>query len=129
MNILVLHGPNINLIGKFSSNNITRDKIDKALRKSAHQMGHDLVIFHFIEESKYVRQIQRRRKNIDGIIFNPGALCNSCFVIKELLQIIDLPFIEIHISDIPDSKANFDSSILQSIATDRIFNEPIPAYQ
>ena len=129
MNILVLHGPNLNLIGKYSTQNITLDKINRALRKQAHDLGHELIIFHFLEEGKFVRQIQRRRKNIDGIIFNPGALSQNCFVIKELVQILGKPLIEVHIESIPKSKYNFNKSVLTSVAKARIFGETIQSYQ
>ena len=123
-----MHGPNINLIGKYSPNKITLDKINKAVRSKARKHGHNLVIFHFLEASKFIRQIQRRRNNIDAIIFNPGALCNNCYTIVELLKIIKIPLIEIHIEPVPDSKNNFNISVLQGIAKQRIFDQTIPAY-
>lgn len=128
MKILILHGPNINLIGKYSSNNATLGKINRALREEAKQFNFELTIFHFIEEGKFLRQIQRRRKTIDGIIFNPGALAKSCYTIKEIIEILEIPLIEIHIRDLPDSKDNYNSSILKSIAHKRLFNDTIPAY-
>jgi 3-dehydroquinate dehydratase-2 len=129
MKILILHGPNINLIGKYSLNNITLDKINRALRKQAKALNYELTIFQFIEEGKFLRQIQRRRKTINGIIFNPGALARVCYTIKEIIEILEIPLIEIHISELPNSKTNYNSSILKTAAQKRIFDDPIPAYQ
>ncbi|MCF7886200.1 MAG: type II 3-dehydroquinate dehydratase [Candidatus Marinimicrobia bacterium] len=128
MKILVLHGPNTNLIGKYSNNNLTLGKINKALRVQAKNLNQELAIFHFLEEGKFIRQIQRRRKSIDGILFNPGALAKSCYIIREIIEIIDKPLIEIHIEDLPGSKNNYKKSVLKPTATNRFYGSPIPTY-
>lgn len=128
MNILVLHGPNTNLLGNNSAHNMTLDKINRDLRKRARGLGHRLFIYHFIEEGKFVRQIQRHRKNIDAIIFNPGALAQSCHVIAETISIIKKPLIEIHLKEFPGSKNNFKNSALIDISSHRIFDYAEKAY-
>ncbi|HMA61790.1 MAG TPA: type II 3-dehydroquinate dehydratase [bacterium] len=128
MDILVLHGPNLNLMGNYSAHNMTLSKINTTLRKQARSLGHKIFIYHFIEEGKFVRQIQRHRKNIDAIIFTPGALSQNCHIIFEVFSIIKKPLIEVHIKDCPGSNNNFTNSLLADISSYRIFDFAERAY-
>ena len=99
MNLLVVHGPNMNLIGVWSSKNnltITLDKINRHIRKYVRDKDLNTKIIQSHNENKIVSYIQKNRKNIDVIIMVPGPWQYSAHVLSELLELIEIPFITMH---------------------------------
>jgi len=118
MKILVIHGPNMPLLGKVSANTGTRltiDKINRSLRKAATELNIDLKILQFYDEEHIMKTISRSRKEIAGILINPGPLSRTAYGIRELLAILRIPTAEVHLSEFPFSKENFDQSVLADV--------------
>ena len=99
MKILVIHGPNLNLIGVWSSKNnskrLTLDKINREIRKYIRNKNIDIKIMQSNSEDKIVSYIQKNRNKIDGIIITPGPLQKSGYILNDLLQLLETPFITI----------------------------------
>ena len=98
MKILILHGPNTNLIGVWAAKNkqrITLDKINQHIRKFIHNKDLSIKIIQTHNENKAVSYIQKNRNKIDGLIITPGAWQHSAFILKDLLDLIELPFITV----------------------------------
>ena len=96
--IFVIHGPSMNLLGyrkKGDKRKITLDKLNRHLRRTASEKGFSLTIIQTNDEIKAVNQLQRRRKNIKGILLFPGPWQQSGHVIKETLDILSIPYITI----------------------------------
>ena len=66
--ILIVYGPNMNLLGMLYKNKINMDKLNKQMRKTAKYFGLELIIFQSNEEGKAITRLQRQRKKIKGII-------------------------------------------------------------
>lgn len=99
--ILVIHGPNMNLVGKRSGEEfgtLTLDKIDRRLRRKADSLGATLKIFQSNEEGAIIKRLQRQRSWTAGILLNPGALCFSSYTLLDTLQLINLPAVEVHLT-------------------------------
>ena len=92
MKVLIIHGPNMNLLGLFSKNRLTLDKLNKSIRKFAHSKSIHIKILQTNDESKYVNYIHRNRNKVDAYILNLGGLHPNSFIIKETLEIINLPY-------------------------------------
>jgi len=99
MKILVIHGPNLNLIGVWSSKNnskrLTLDKINREIRRYIRNKNIDIKIMQLNSEDKIVSYIQKNRNKIDGIILTPGPLQKSGYILNDLLQLLETPFITI----------------------------------
>jgi len=131
MKILVVHGPNTPLTGKVSvtqGTRLTLDKINKSIRQKAKKLGFEVKIFQFYDESHIVKTISRNRNEIQAVLINPGALANSCYILRELISIIGIPLVEIHMAEFPFSKESFENSILKDIADERIITAGKEAY-
>lgn len=118
MKILVIHGPNMPLLGKVSANTGTRltiDKINSSLRKAAIELDIELKILQFYDEEHIMKTISRSRKEIAGILINPGPLSRTAYGIRELLAILQIPTAEVHLSEFPFSKENYDQSVLADV--------------
>lgn len=101
-NILVIHGPNLNLLGKREPllyGKATLKSIDNALTK--HAKGHKLECFQSNAEHEIIDTIQACPKNkIDFIIINPAAFTHTSIAIRDALLAVNIPFYEVHLSNI-----------------------------
>lgn len=98
MKILIIHGPNLNLFGLWSAKHnkkITINKINSSIRKHANNKDLSLKIIQTHNETKIVSYIQNNRNKIDGIIITPGPWQYSGYILSDLLELIDIPFITI----------------------------------
>ena len=98
MKILVLYGPNLNLLGLWASSRnktITLDKLNRHIRKYIRNKNIDLKILQTNDESKAISYIQNNRKKINAIIMVPGSWQYSAFGLADLLELTQIPFITI----------------------------------
>ena len=101
--ILVVHGPNLNLLGTRQPEiygSMTLTAIDEALQDAAGRHGVQLRAVQSNHEGVLVDAIQEARTWADGIIINPGALTHYSISLADALASINLPAIEVHISNI-----------------------------
>ena len=103
MNILLINGPNLNLLGTREPEiygNQTLDQIENELIQIAKQNGFKLECFQSNHEGKLVDKIQASIGNINGILINAGALTHTSVSLRDALVGSNIPFIELHISNI-----------------------------
>ncbi|HUL41765.1 MAG TPA: type II 3-dehydroquinate dehydratase [Burkholderiales bacterium] len=103
-NILVLHGPNLNLLGTREPEQYGRDtleEINSFLAERAKQAGANLTCFQSNAENILVDRIQRAGTDqVDFIIINPAAFTHTSVAIRDALAAVKIPFIEVHLSNI-----------------------------
>lgn len=98
MKILILHGPNLNLLGLWSSKrnkNLTLDKLNRHIRRYIRDKNLNVKIMQTHYEAKAISYIQNNRKKIDGIIIVPGPWQYNAYALSELLELAELPFVTI----------------------------------
>ena len=103
MKILVIHGPNLNLLGIREPEvygSVTMEEINKGLEETASSNNIQLEAFQSNAEHEIVTKLQDSMDNIDYIIINPGALTHTSIAIRDSLLGIGVPFYEVHISNI-----------------------------
>ncbi|MCI0453424.1 MAG: type II 3-dehydroquinate dehydratase [Candidatus Dadabacteria bacterium] len=103
MKILVIHGPNLNLLGKREPEiygKITLDAIDSLLRKEAETLGVQVESFQSNSEGEIVTKIQDATNKYDGIIINPAAYTHTSVAIRDAISSTGIPTVEVHISNI-----------------------------
>ena len=103
MKLLVLHGPNLNLLGQREPEvygHTTLAEIDARLRELAAQSGATLEAVQSNHEGALIDQIQAARGVCDGIIINPGGFTHTSVALRDALVASELPVIEVHLSNI-----------------------------
>ena len=102
-NILVLHGPNLNLLGSREPEHYgaaTLTDINSKLVEQAQAAGHTLTTLQSNAENELVDAIQAGLNKIDYIIINPAAFTHTSVAMRDALAAVNIPFIEVHLSNV-----------------------------
>ena len=102
--LLVLHGPNLNLLGQREPavyGRTTLAEIDADLAAIAQSSGHDLQTFQSNFEGALIDRVQAAaREGVGFIVINPGALTHTSVALRDALAAVAIPFIEVHLSNV-----------------------------
>lgn len=123
--ILVLHGPNLNLLGSREAEiygHTTLEDINQQLEANAKIMGHELSCHQSNAEHELVNRIQEAKtEGIDFIIINPAAYTHTSVALRDALLAVAIPFIEVHLSNIKARESFRHESYIVDIAAGGIF--------
>jgi len=123
MRVLVIHGPNLNLLGGREPEvygSTTLEEIDDRLRKRAEELGFAIITFQSNHEGEIVDKIAEARGSADAIIINPGAYTHTSVAIRDALSAVGLPTIEVHLSNIYARETFRHTSLVAPVVTGQI---------
>ena len=103
MNILVLNGPNLNLLGERQPEiygSATLRDIEEMLKSEAEKFGAQLRFFQSNHEGALIDRLHDERKWLDAIIMNPGAFTHYSYALRDAVGAVNKPMIEVHLSDL-----------------------------
>ena len=109
MRILVLNGPNLNLLGVREPEIYGRRDyaaLERFIREAAAELDAEVEIFQSNHEGVLVDRIQQALGAFDGIVMNPAAYTHTSVALLDALKAVALPAVEVHLSD-PDSREDF----------------------
>ena len=102
MQLLALHGPNLNLLGTREPGvygSQTLDQVNAELESRAQALGAAISCFQSNHEGALVDRIHESRGNVDGILINAGAYTHSSIALRDALLGVAIPFVELHLSN------------------------------
>jgi 3-dehydroquinate dehydratase-2 len=123
MEILVLHGPNLNLLGEREPEVYGRTslaKIDARLREVAAEHGASVDTFQSNHEGALIDRIQAARGTYQGIIINPGGITHTSIALRDALTASELPIVEVHLSNIHARESFRRTSLVSDIAIGQV---------
>lgn len=123
MRILVLHGPNLNMLGQRQPEiygTVTLDEIDRRLASRAAELGCELAIYQANGEGQLVDRLHAETGRCAGILINPGALTHYGLALRDALVIPGVPIVEVHLSNIYAREAWRQHSVIAPIALGQI---------
>ena len=127
--VLVIHGPNLNLLGEREPQiygQETLASLDQRLHEEAARLGMALEVFQSNHEGELIDRLQER--DFDWAIVNAAGLTHTSVSLRDALKGIGRPFVEVHISD-PDQREDFRKvNFLHDIAADRIVGKGAAGY-
>lgn len=121
--VLVIHGPNLNLLGQREPEvygHATLEQINNQLREAAAQKGLELEVFQSNHEGEIVERIQKAQGGIDCLIINPAAFTHYSIAIRDALAGLDIPLIEVHLSNIYAREEFRQDSVVSGVVTGQI---------
>ena len=118
--ILVLHGPNLNLLGLREPGiygAATLDSINQQLSQLCHDAGHHLLTLQSNAEYELIERIHDARKEgVDFILINPAAFTHTSVALRDALLAVDIPLIEVHLSNVHKREAFRHHSYFSDVA-------------
>ncbi|MDM8517522.1 type II 3-dehydroquinate dehydratase [Desulfobacterales bacterium HSG16] len=121
--ILIIHGPNLNMLGKREPEiygSTTLDEINKSLEDLGSKLSLAIETFQSNHEGEIVEKIQQAMGTINGVVINPAAYTHTSVAIRDALLLLDVPIIEIHLSNIYKREPFRHKSMVADIATAQI---------
>lgn len=103
MKILVVNGPNLNLLGEREPNiygGDTLQSINEEIAAKAEKMGHEVEFFQSNSEGGIIDRLHSARLDFDGVILNAGAYTHYSYAIRDAISAIRIPVIEVHLSNV-----------------------------
>lgn len=121
--ILILHGPNLNLLGKREPEtygSMTLEEINQELINYGKQIGLSVEAFHSNIEGELINKLHDSDHNFSGVVFNPGGFTHTSVALRDAIASISIPVIEVHISNIYAREAFRHKSLIAPVCAGKI---------
>lgn len=119
MKILIIHGPNLNMLGKREPEiygATTLEEINAALTSRAKGLGAEVTFFQSNSEGEIVSNIQDAMSKFEGVVINPGAYTHTSVAIRDAILSSGLPVVEVHISNVHKREDFRHKSFISGVA-------------
>jgi 3-dehydroquinate dehydratase II len=129
--ILVIHGPNLNLLGEREPDvygKVTLDEINKKLKDVAKKNKVEIVTVQLNGEGEMVDKIQSAKGKFSAIVINPGAYTHYSVAIRDAISSINVPAIEVHLSNIYAREEFRHKSLIAPVAVGQISGFGVDSY-
>lgn len=122
--VLVIHGPNLNLLGKRDPSKygtVTLGELDRRLEELAGELGVEVEAFQSNHEGAIIDFLQRETSRAaDGVLVNPGALIRYAYCFRQALVDLGRPVMEVHMSDIGATGVNRGVNVLDDVRAGQV---------
>ncbi len=124
--LLLINGPNLNLLGSrepgvYGATSLV--DVESRLQELAGELGHEIVAFQSNAEHEIVDRIQKAQADkVDYILLNPGAFTHTSIAMRDALLAVDIPFVEIHLSNVFAREDFRHNSYFSDIAAGCLFS-------
>ena len=129
--VLVLHGPNLNLLGQREPDvygATTLADIERELTTLASELGMAVETFQSNSEGDLVDRIQSARGTVDGILINPAAYTHTSVALRDALLAVDLPVVEVHLSNVHRREEFRHRSLIAAVAVGQVLGFGADSY-
>ena len=123
LRVLVLHGPNLNLLGTREPDvygRVTLAQIDADLREAARTLELGLETFQSNHEGALIDRVQAAREDFSAIVINPGGYTHTSVALRDALAAVGLPVIEVHLSNVAAREEFRHESLIAPIAVGQV---------
>lgn len=121
--ILVIHGPNLNLLGEREPGiygSMTLEELNQKLREFATEHGLELKLFQSNHEGAIIDTLHSERHWAEGIVMNPGAFTHYSYAIRDAISAVGKPTVEVHLSDIHQREPFRKISVIKDVCVAQI---------
>lgn len=131
LEIILLHGCNLDMLGKRDPRyygDLTLDRLESEVVARGRQLGMHVQSFQSNHEGELIERIHEFWRRADGVIINPGAWTHYSYGIREALEIMEAPIVEVHISDINTRESWRAHSVISDICLATIAGKGLQGY-
>ncbi len=130
--ILVLHGPNLNLLGEREPEiygSQTLDQINDSLESLADELGYKTQFFQSNHEGVLIDILHENRKKVLGVVLNPGAYTHTSVALRDAISAIKIPVVEVHLTDITKREDFRKISVVKGVCAATFMGEGAESYR
>ena len=131
MQVLVLHGPNLNLLGQREPEvygSSTLDQINEEIAALASQLGLEVDFYQSNQEGQLIERIHRAAGVYQWIIFNPAALSHYSYALRDAVKATSIPTIEVHLSNIQATEEFRSRSVIAPFCVGQVSGFGVASY-
>lgn len=131
MKVLILHGPNLNLLGKREPEiygDLSLDEINRRLSELAADIGVEIYCRQSNHEGELIDYLHSAADNAKAVVFNPGAYTHYSYALRDAVAAIGIPVIEVHLSNIHAREDFRSRSVIAPVASGQISGLGVPGY-
>jgi 3-dehydroquinate dehydratase-2 len=131
MNILLLNGPNLNLLGEREPEvygNTTLPELEARVQARARELGAILRAFQSNHEGALIDELHQARRWANGVIFNPGAFTHYSYALRDAISGTKLRVVEVHISDIYKREPFRATNVIAEVCAHSVIGKGVAGY-
>ena len=129
--ILVLHGPNLNLLGQREPEiygTMTLEELNIEIERFAVARRVEVRIYQSNHEGELIDLMHESRRWADGIVINPGALTHYSYALRDAVAAVGIPTVEVHLSDIDRREPFRRRSVIKEVCVGQIYGKGLQSY-
>ena len=118
--VALLHGPNLNMLGRRPAvhyGTVTLAELEAQVRAWGDELGMSVATFQTNHEGAFLEHVHGLVGAVDGVVVNPGAWTHYQWSIRDALELLGVPLVEVHLSDIEAREPHRTISVIRDIAT------------
>ncbi len=131
LKILIIHGPNLNLLGEREPDvygRTTLENLNQKIKTLCDALSIRARFFQSNHEGDLIDYIHKHRKRADGIVINPGAFTHYSYALRDAISGVALPTVEVHLSDIQSREEFRRVSVIKSVCIQQFSGAGVESY-
>ena len=131
LKILIIHGPNLNLLGEREPDiygSFTLDDVNQRIREFAAKNNIEVKMTQSNHEGVLIDFLHENRKWADGLVINPGAFTHYSYALRDAIAAVQLPAVEVHLSDIHKREEFRKISVIKEVCIQQISGKGLDSY-
>jgi len=131
MRVLVLHGPNLNLLGEREPSiygTINLEQLDEMVRRHGEALGLEVRSFQSNHEGALIDELHANRKWMQALVINAGAYTHTSYAIRDAIAAVGMPAYEVHLSDLSAREPWRQVSVIEEVCVAKIMGKGVGSY-
>lgn len=128
-NVLIVNGPNLNLLGQREENIYGKVSFEEYFEKLNASSNHNLSYYQSNIEGELINALQDAVDKFDGVIINAGGYTHTSAALRDCIKAIDVPVIEVHISNITARESFRHESMISPVCVGCVFGFGLQSYE
>jgi 3-dehydroquinate dehydratase-2 len=132
LRVALLHGPNLNMLGRRPAahyGTVTLAELEAQVRAWGEELGMSVATFQTNHEGAFLEHVHGLLGAVDGLVVNPGAWTHYQWSIRDALETLGVPFIEVHLSNVEEREPHRRLSVIRDLAAGAVWGKGPDGYR
>jgi 3-dehydroquinate dehydratase-2 len=132
LRVALLHGPNLNMLGRRPAahyGTVTLAELEAQVRAWGEELGMSVATFQTNHEGAFLEHVHGLLGAVDGVVVNPGAWTHYQWSIRDALETLGVPFIEVHLSNVEEREPHRRLSVIRDLAAGAVWGKGPDGYR